>query len=104
MQHEYNNKRSKFRRSAILALLLGLFVSQSYLAAHSADFDAHDNELCEICLGFNSPNKPIALSASVALSFNIAVDSFEAKTDVTPSAAADASCHAIRAPPVPVTS
>ena len=99
-----NNKQTGLRRFAIFALLLGLFLSQSYLAAHSADFDAHDSELCEICLGFNSPNDPQALDANSGFAFSNVKHTFSHYRNTPAVVSIAVSCQAIRAPPSTVTS
>ena len=100
MKFWHRNKQSKSHQFATFALLVGLFLSQCFLAAHSADVGAHDNELCEICLGFNSPNKPLALGADIAAVIIPAAEKFESRCDSLYRPSLNVSHQAIRAPPV----
>ena len=99
-----DNKRTAFHRFATFALLLGLFLSQCYLAAHSADFEAHDSELCEICLGSHSPHEPLAVGANPGIAHDTSTHCFGDQQDVLAVVVNAVSNHAIRAPPFTVKS
>ena len=99
-----HNKQTGLHRIATFALLLGLFLSQCYLAAHSADFEAHDSELCEICLGSHSPHEPLAVGANPGIAFDNSTHCFGDQHDALAVVVNAVSNHAIRAPPITVKS